>query len=133
MTLLAITASVVLAGAVRGSDRVAGFNAALADAGGGDVDGVGTAHITFQPDGGWIIACGTLTARNIGRFTDWGIHVGAEGEVGDVVWGFSGTGYCVSVPSMAIPELDAMIADPPAVTTSMSTPGSSPTARFGAN
>jgi CHRD domain len=60
----------------------------------GDEDGSGTARIVIDPAAG--TACWTLTAENIEPVMQSHIHVGAEGESGDVVVpldvdGFEGT------------------------------------------
>ena len=48
-----------------------------------DADGTGSAKITLDPDAG--TACWELTAEGIEPVTQSHIHVGAEGESGDVV------------------------------------------------
>ena len=60
----------------------------------GDPDGSGTASIVIDPAAG--TACWNLTAENINPVTQSHIHIGAEGESGDIVVpldvdGFTGT------------------------------------------
>ena len=90
-----------------------GFSATLADPGDGEPNGSGTADITIDPDTGEV--CWDLSVDGIGDVTASHIHVGAEGESGDVVVpldvdGFSGTSSdCVDASDA---DLDAIIANP---------------------
>ena len=90
-----------------------GFSADLADAGDGEAAGSGTATITIDPDTGEV--CWDLSVDGVGAVTASHIHVGAEGESGDVVVpldvdGFDGTSSdCVDASDA---DLDAIIADP---------------------
>jgi hypothetical protein len=90
-----------------------GFSAELAGGADGDTDGSGSASITIDPDTGEV--CWDLTVESIADVTASHIHVGAEGESGDVVVpldvdGFSGTSDgCVDASDA---DLDAIIADP---------------------
>ena len=80
----------------------------------GDPDGTGTASVTLDPETGE--ACWNLTAEGIGPVLQSHIHVGAEGESGDVVVpldtdGFDGTSEaCVQDQDAA--ALQAIIDDP---------------------
>ena len=90
-----------------------GFSADLADPGDGEAAGSGTAAITIDPDTGEV--CWDLSVEGVGAVTASHIHVGAEGESGDVVVpldvdGFDGTSSdCVDASDA---DLDAIIADP---------------------
>ena len=109
--VLAAMASLVLVAGALGAEM--GFSATLADGGGGEPNGSGTADITIDPDTGEV--CWDLSVDGIGDVTASHIHVGAEGESGDVVVpldvdGFSGTSNgCVDASDA---DLDAIIADP---------------------
>jgi CHRD domain len=89
------------------------FSADLATDGAGDEDGTGTAAITIDPDTGEV--CWELTVESISPVTASHIHVGAEGESGDVVVpldvdGFEGSSDgCVDASDA---DLNAIIADP---------------------
>ena len=78
-----------------------------------DADGTGSAMITLDPDAG--TACWELTVENIEPVTQSHIHIGAEGESGDVVVpldvdGFEGTSEgCVEDQDAA--TLQAIIDD----------------------
>jgi hypothetical protein len=108
---LAIFASLVLAaGALAAVTRL---SAELTDAGAGNTDGSGSASITIDPDTGEV--CWELSVENIGDVQASHIHVGAEGEEGDVVVpldvdGFSGTSSGCGDASDA--DLAAIVADP---------------------
>ncbi len=109
--VLAAFASVALATAALAAPI--GFSATLADGGEGNPDGSGSATITIDPDTGEV--CYDLTVDGIGPVTASHIHVGAEGENGDVVVpldtdGFDGTSSACVDASDA--DLDAIIADP---------------------
>ena len=109
--VLAAVASLVLVAGALGAEM--GFSADLANAGAGDEDGSGTAHITIDPDTGEV--CWDLTVESIQPVTASHIHVGAEGEDGDVVVpldvdGFEGSSTgCVDASDA---DLDAIIANP---------------------
>jgi len=109
--VVAMLASLLLAGGVIAAPM--GFSADLADGGEGDTDGSGSASITIDPDTGEV--CWDLSVESIADVTASHIHVGAEGESGDVVVpldadGFSGTSDgCVDASDA---DLDAIIADP---------------------
>jgi hypothetical protein len=89
------------------------FTADLADGGEGDADGSGSATITIDTDTGEV--CWELSVDGIGDVVASHIHVGGEGENGDVVVpldvdGFSGTSEgCVDASDA---DLDAIVADP---------------------
>jgi len=109
--VLAAIASLVLVAGALGAEM--SFSATLADAGDGEPAGSGTASITIDPDTGEV--CWDLSVEGVGDVTASHIHVGAEGESGDVVVpldvdGFSGTSSdCVDASDA---DLDAIIADP---------------------
>jgi hypothetical protein len=109
--VLAVLASLLLAGVALAAPM--GFSTDLAGGGDGDPDGSGSASITIDPDTGEV--CWDLTVESIADVTASHIHVGAEGESGDVVVpldvdGFSGTSDgCVDASDA---DLDAIIADP---------------------
>jgi hypothetical protein len=109
--VLAVLASLVLAAAALAAETR--LSAELADAGAGDSDGTGSASITIDPDTGEV--CYDLTVENIGDVAASHIHVGAEGEDGEVVVpldedGFSGTSSdCVDASDA---DLAAIVADP---------------------
>jgi hypothetical protein len=109
--VLATVASVVLATAALAAPI--GFSADLSNGGEGDEDGSGTAAITIDPDTGEV--CYDLSVEGIEPVTASHIHIGAEGESGDVVVpldvdGFEGTSSdCVDASDA---DLDAIIANP---------------------
>jgi hypothetical protein len=109
--VLAVLASLVLAAAALAAES--SFSADLTNGGSGDADGSGTAAITIDPDTGEV--CYDLTVENIADVTASHIHVGAEGEDGDVVVpldvdGFSGTSSdCVDASDA---DLAAIVDDP---------------------
>ncbi|HEX5578310.1 MAG TPA: CHRD domain-containing protein [Candidatus Limnocylindria bacterium] len=109
--VLAAIASLALATAVMAAPI--GFSADLADGGEGEPNGSGTAAITIDPDTGEV--CWDLSVDGVGAVTASHIHIGAEGESGDVVVpldvdGFEGTSSdCVDASDA---DLDAIIADP---------------------
>jgi hypothetical protein len=90
-----------------------GFSADLADAGEGDPDGSGSALVSIDPETGEV--CWELSVEGIGDAVASHIHVGAEGESGDVVVpldedGFSGSSEgCVDAGDA---DLQAIIDDP---------------------
>jgi len=96
--ILAMIASLTLASVTFAAETV--LTAELAGTDEGDTDGTGSAMITLDPDTGE--ACWELTAEGIEPVTQSHIHIGAEGETGDVVVpldvdGFEGTSEgCVS-------------------------------------
>jgi hypothetical protein len=73
----------------------------------GDEDGSGTASIVIDPAEG--TACWTLTAENIMPVTQSHIHVGAEGESGDVVVPLDVDGFEGSSEGCIEPMEDAAI------------------------
>ena len=105
-------ASLALAGAVLGAATT--LTATLAGSADTAADGTGSATITLDPATGE--ACWELAAEGIGAVVQSHIHVGAEGESGDVavpldVDGFDGTSEgCVSDQDAA--TLQAIIDDP---------------------
>jgi len=109
--ILAATASLVLVAGALGAEL--SFSADLANAGAGDEDGSGSADITIDPDTGQV--CYDLTVESINPVTASHIHIGAEGEDGEVVVpldvdGFEGTSSgCVDASDA---DLDAIIANP---------------------
>jgi hypothetical protein len=90
-----------------------GFAADLADGGEGDADGSGSASISIDTDSGQV--CWELEVDGIGDVIASHIHVGAEGESGDVVVpldvdGFSGSSEgCVDASDA---DLQAIVDDP---------------------
>jgi hypothetical protein len=109
--VLALIASLTLVTAALAAPM--GFSADLSNGGEGDEDGSGTAEITIDPDTGEV--CWDLTVEGIEPVTASHIHVGAEGESGDVVVpldvdGFEGTSSDCFDASDA--DLAAIIADP---------------------
>ncbi|HKO34450.1 MAG TPA: CHRD domain-containing protein [Candidatus Limnocylindria bacterium] len=109
--VLAAIASLVLVAGALGAE--VGFSADLSNGGEGDEDGSGTAAITIDPDTGEV--CYDLTVDGIQPVTASHIHIGAEGESGDVVVpldvdGFEGSSSdCVDASDA---DLDAIIANP---------------------
>jgi hypothetical protein len=73
----------------------------------GDEDGSGTASIVIDPAAG--TACWTLTAENIEPVLQSHIHVGAEGESGDVVVPLDVDGFEGSSEGCIEPMEDAAI------------------------
>jgi CHRD domain len=73
----------------------------------GDDDGAGTASIVIDPAAG--TACWTLTAENIEPVTQSHIHVGAEGESGDVVVPLDVDGFEGSSEGCIEPMEDAAV------------------------
>ncbi len=73
----------------------------------GDEDGSGTASIVIDPAAG--TACWTLTAESIEPVTQSHIHVGAEGESGDVVVPLDVDGFEGSSEGCGEPMEDAAI------------------------
>jgi hypothetical protein len=109
--ITASLASLALAGAALGAATT--LTATLAGSADTAADGTGSAMITLDPATGE--ACWELTAEGIGAVMQSHIHVGAEGESGDVavpldVDGFDGTSEgCVSDQDAA--TLQAIIDD----------------------
>ena len=109
--VLAAIASLVLVAGALGAE--VGFSADLTNGGEGDEDGSGTAAITIDPETGEV--CYDLTVDGIQPVTASHIHIGAEGESGDVVVpldvdGFEGSSSdCVDASDA---DLDAIIANP---------------------
>jgi hypothetical protein len=109
--VLGLLASLMLASAAVAAETT--LTAQLANGGEGDEDGSGSAAITIDPDTGEV--CWDLSVENIADVTASHIHVGAEGESGDVVVpldvdGFSGSSAdCVDASDA---DLDAILADP---------------------
>lgn len=109
--LLATLVSLLLTAGVMAAETK--LTAELADAGAGDSNGSGTASISIDPDTGQV--CWDLTVENIGDVAASHIHVGAEGEDGEVVVpldvdGFGGTSSDCADASDA--DLDAILANP---------------------
>jgi hypothetical protein len=109
--ILAVLASLVLAATAMAAET--SLSADLAGAADGDPDGTGTASIIIDPDTGEV--CWDLTVENIADATASHIHVGAEGQSGDVVVpldadGFSGSSSDCADASDA--DLAAIVADP---------------------
>jgi CHRD domain len=73
----------------------------------GDDDGSGTASIVIDPAAG--TACWTLTAENISPVTQSHIHVGAEGESGDIVVPLDVDGFEGSSEGCIEPMEDAAV------------------------
>jgi hypothetical protein len=109
--ILATIASLLLTTGVLAAETK--LTADLGDAGSGDAEGSGTALITIDPDTGEV--CWDLSVEGIGDAVASHIHVGAEGEDGDVVVpldedGFSGTSSgCVDASNA---DLAAILANP---------------------
>ncbi len=96
--VLGLTATLALASVVQAAETT--LTADLAGDAETAADGTGSATITLDPETGE--ACWELSAEDIGAVVQSHIHVGAEGESGDVVVpldvdGFDGTSEgCVS-------------------------------------
>jgi hypothetical protein len=73
----------------------------------GDPDGSGTASIVLDPEAG--TACWTLTVENIEPVEQSHIHIGAEGESGDVVVPLDVDGFDGSSEGCTDPMEDAAI------------------------
>lgn len=106
-------ASLVLAGAVAAAETV--LTADLAGDAETAADGSGTATITLDPATGEL--CWELTAEGIGPVLQSHIHVGAEGESGDVavpldVDGFEGSSEGCNEPMEDAAVLQAIVDDP---------------------
>lgn len=80
-TALGLLAMLALSGPALAAETI--LTADLAGSAETDEDGTGTAKFTLDPDAG--TACWELTVENIEPVTQSHIHVGAEGESGDVV------------------------------------------------
>ena len=78
---LGLLAALALSGTALAAETI--LTADLAGDAETEVDGTGSAMITLDPDAG--TACWELTVENIGPVDQSHIHVGAEGESGDVV------------------------------------------------
>ena len=113
---LALVASLAMAGIVAAAETTLTAELAGVTEGDnpGDEDGSGSATVTLDPETGE--ACWEMTAENIGAVVQSHIHVGAEGEAGDVVVpldveGFEGTSEgCVSDQDAEV--LQAIVDDP---------------------
>lgn len=114
--VLGLVASLSLAGIVAAAEATLTAELAGVTEGDnpGDPDGNGSATITLDPETGE--ACWTLAAENIGPVMQSHIHVGAEGEAGDVVVPLDVDGFeassegCVSDQDADV--LQAIIDDP---------------------
>ena len=111
--VLALIASLMLVAGALGAEM--GFSATLADGGDGEPNGSGTAAITIDPDTGQV--CWDLSVDGVGDVTASHIHVGAEGESGDVVVpldvdGFEGTSEGCIEPMEDAAVLQAILDDP---------------------
>ena len=73
----------------------------------GDPDGSGTASIVIDPTAG--TACWNLTAENINPVTQSHIHIGAEGESGDIVVPLDVDGFTGSSEGCIEPMEDAAV------------------------
>ena len=73
----------------------------------GDPDGSGTASIVIDPAAG--TACWNLTAENINPVTQSHIHIGAEGESGDIVVPLDVDGFTGSSEGCIEPMEDAAV------------------------
>ena len=110
-TALSLLAMLALSGPALAAETI--LTADLAGDAATDADGTGSAKITLDPDAG--TACWELTVENIEPVTQSHIHIGAEGESGDVVVpldvdGFEGTSEgCVEDQDAA--TLQAIIDD----------------------
>ena len=110
-TALGLLAMLALSGPALAAETI--LTADLAGDAATDADGTGSAKITLDPDAG--TACWELTVENIEPVTQSHIHIGAEGESGDVVVpldvdGFEGTSEgCVEDQDAA--TLQAIIDD----------------------
>lgn len=79
--LLALVASLTLAGVVAAAETT--LTAQLSGDAETDDDGSGTATVVLDPEAG--TACWEMTVENVDPITVSHIHMGAEGETGDVV------------------------------------------------
>lgn len=108
---LAIFASLLLAAAALAAETR--LSAELADAGGGDSDGSGSASITIDPETGEV--CYELSVENIGDVAASHIHEGAEGEEGGVVVPLDADGFTDSSSDCldaSDADLAAIVANP---------------------
>ena len=109
---LGLLAALALSGTALAAETV--LTADLAGSAETDEDGTGSAMTTLDPEAG--TACWELSVENIEPATQSHIHVGAEGESGDVVVpldvdGFEGTSEgCVEDQDAA--TLQAIVDDP---------------------
>ena len=106
---LGLVATLALAGSVLAAETTLTATLAGVTEGDnpGDEDGSGTASIVIDPAAG--TACWTLTAENIMPVTQSHIHVGAEGESGDVVVPLDVDGFEGSSEGCIEPMEDAAV------------------------
>jgi hypothetical protein len=112
-----LVASLTLAGIVQAAETTLTADLAGVTEGDspGDPDGSGTASIVIDPEAG--TACWDLTAEGIEPVTQSHIHIGAEGESGDVVVpldvdGFEGTSEGCTDPMEDAAILQEIVDDP---------------------
>jgi len=112
-----LVASLTLAGIVQAAEVTLTADLAGVTEGDspGDPDGSGTASIVIDPEAG--TACWDLTAEGIEPVTQSHIHIGAEGESGDVVVpldvdGFEGTSEGCTEPMEDAAVLQEIVDDP---------------------
>ena len=115
--LLGLVASLAVAGVVAAAETTLTATLAGVTEGDapGDPDGSGTASIVIDPEAG--TACWELTATGIEPVTQSHIHIGAEGESGDVVVpldvdGFEGTSEGCIEPMEDAAVLQEIVDDP---------------------
>ena len=106
---LGLVASLAIAGVVMAAETTLTATLAGVTEGDnpGDEDGSGTASIVLDPEAG--TACWTLTVENIEPVTQSHIHVGAEGESGDIVVPLDIDGFEGSSEGCTGPMEDAAI------------------------
>jgi hypothetical protein len=106
---LGLVATLALAGSVLAAETTLTATLAGVTEGDnpGDEDGSGTASIVIDPAAG--TACWTLTAENIMPVTQSHIHVGAEGESGDIVVPLDVDGFEGSSEGCIEPMEDAAV------------------------
>jgi CHRD domain len=106
---LGLMGSLALAGTVLAAETTLTATLAGATEGEspGDEDGSGTASIVIDPAAG--TACWTLTAESIEPVTQSHIHVGAEGESGDIVVPLDVDGFEGSSEGCIEPMEDAAV------------------------
>jgi CHRD domain len=107
--ILGLVATMALAGTVFAAESTLTATLAGVQEGDtpGDEDGAGTASIVIDPAAG--TACWTLTAESIMPVTQSHIHIGAEGESGDIVVPLDVDGFEGSSEGCIEPMEDAAV------------------------
>jgi hypothetical protein len=107
--ILGLVATMALAGTVSAAETTltATLAGVLEGESPGDEDGSGTASIVIDPAAG--TACWNLTAENIMPVTQSHIHIGAEGESGDIVVPLDVDGFEGSSEGCIEPMEDAAV------------------------